>query len=94
MLSQDEKKKLRTIGHSLSSMMQIGKGSLSPNMITSLKNDLEAHELVKVTILKTADIEPREAAIELAAATGSEVVQIIGRTFLLYRQSKENKLGL
>lgn len=78
----------------MSSMMQIGKGSLSPNMITSLKNDLEAHELVKVTILKTADIEPREAAIELAAATGSEVVQIIGRTFLLYRQSKENKLGL
>lgn len=75
-------------------MLQIGKQDLSENMVASLKNDLEAHELVKVTILKTADIETREAAIELAAATGSEVVQIVGRTFLLYRRSRENKLGL
>lgn len=75
-------------------MLQIGKGSLSPNMIASLKNDLEAHELVKVTILKTADIDVREAAIEMAAETGSDVVQIVGRTFLLYKRSKENRLGI
>ncbi len=94
MLSAQNRKKLRALGNSLPSMLQIGKQDLSENMVASLKNDLEAHELVKVTILKTADIETREAAIELAAATGSEVVQIVGRTFLLYRRSRENKLGL
>lgn len=94
MLSAQNRKKLRALGNSLPSMLQIGKQDLSENMVASLKNDLEAHELVKVTILKTADIETREAEIELAAATGSEVVQIVGRTFLLYRRSRENKLGL
>lgn len=94
MLNTETKKKLRALGNSLPSMLQIGKGSLSPNMIASLKNDLEAHELVKVTILKTADIDVREAAIEMAAETGSDVVQIVGRTFLLYKRSKENRLGI
>jgi len=39
-------------------------------------------------------VDVREAAIECASATGSEVVHIVGHTFLLYRRSKENKLGL
>lgn len=94
MLSTQNKKKLRTLAMPLPSMMQIGKGNLSQNMISSLDADLEAHELVKVTLQKTADITVREAAIECASQTGSEIVQIIGRTFVLYRQSKANKLGI
>lgn len=92
MLDSETKKKLRAIGNSLPSMMQIGKSSLSENMIRTLNDDLEAHELIKISILKTADISAREAAIELASLTGSEIIQIVGRTILLYRRSKENKL--
>ena len=45
-------------------------------------------------LLKTCPVDVREAAIDCASATGSEVVHIVGHTFLLYRRSKENKLGL
>lgn len=94
MLSKENKKKLRAMANSMNASIQIGKANLSDNFFQTLSDDLKAHELIKVSILKTADVPVREAAIECAAATGSEVVHIIGRTFVLYKKSKENKLGL
>lgn len=94
MLSYDNKRKLRALGHDRQVLLQIGKGGLNDNMYKTLRDDLEAHELVKVALLKSAEVDVREAAIECASRTGSEVVQIIGRTFLLYKKSKDNKLGI
>lgn len=78
----------------LPSMVQIGKGNLSVQLFETLDNDLEAHELVKVTMQKTTSITVREAAIECASATGSEIIQIIGRTFTLYRRNPDKKTGI
>ncbi len=94
MLTKENKKLLRSMAHQLNSNIQIGKGGLSENLITNLDTDLEAHELVKVTLLKTCDLDVNEAAVQCAAQTGSEIVQMIGRTFVLYRLSKNNKLGI
>ena len=94
MRSNDIKKKLRTMAQSMNANVQLGKGGLDDNLFMTLRNELEAHELVKVSILKTCDLPVREAAIECASMTQSEIVQIIGRTFVLYRKSKKNKLGL
>lgn len=94
MLSNENKKKLRALSHSLNSNIQIGKSGLSDNLIRNIEMDLDSHELIKITLQKNTDVTPREAAVECAAATGSEIVQIIGRTFLLYKRSKENKLGI
>lgn len=94
MLSAQNKKKLRTLAMNLPSMIQIGKGNLSEALFESLSNDLEAHELVKVTMQKTAAISVREAAIECASQTGSDIVQIIGRTFTLYRRNPDKKMGI
>lgn len=94
MLSPVNKRKLRSIGHTLSSSIQIGKGGLSDNLMETISSDLEAHELVKVSLLKTCEMDVREAAIMCASATGSEIVHIIGRTFLLYKKSKEDRLGM
>lgn len=94
MLSNENKKKLRTLGQNQPALLQIGKGGLSDNMYKTLRDDLEAHELVKVSLLKTSEVDVREAAIECASHTGAEIVHMIGRTFLLYRKSKENKLGI
>lgn len=94
MLSKENKKLLRSLAHQLNSNVQIGKSGLSDNLISGIDTDLEAHELVKVTLLKSCDLDINAAAIECAAATGSEIVQMIGRTFVLYRLSKANKLGL
>ena len=99
-LTEDRKVKdavikyLRKLGMDYKSLFQIGKDGLSDNLMDTLSDSLEAHELVKCNLLKTCPVDVREAAIECASATGSEVVHIVGHTFLLYRRSKENKLGL
>lgn len=94
MLNNQDKKYLRGLAQNLSPLVQIGKSGLSMNVYDTLDTALEAHELVKVNLLKTAPLETREAAIECAANTHAEVVHIVGRTYILYRRSKENKLGL
>ena len=94
MLSAQNKKILRKLSMSQRPLFQIGKDGLSYNMIRSLNDSLEAHELVKCSLLKTSPIDVREAAIECSSQTHSEVVHIVGHTFVLYRRSKENKLGL
>lgn len=94
MLTSENKKKLRALGQNQSALLQVGKGGLSDNMYKTLRDDLEAHELVKVSLLKTCEVDVREAAIECASHTGSEIVHIIGRTFLLYKRNKENKSGI
>lgn len=94
MLSKQAKKTLRKLANDYRSIVQIGKDGLSYNTIESLDLALEAHELVKCKLLKTSPIDVREAAIECARNTHSEIVHIVGRTFVVYRASKENKLGI
>lgn len=94
MLSTQNKKMLRKLSMTYRPLFQIGKDGLSYNMIRSLNDSLEAHELVKCTLLKTSPVDVREAAIECSSQTHSDIVHIVGHTFVLYRRSKENKLGL
>lgn len=94
MLDKQAKKKLRKLSNSYRAILQIGKDGLSYNTMETLDVALEAHELVKCKLLKTSPIDVREAAIECAANTHSEVVHVVGHTFVLYRRSKENKLEM
>lgn len=90
MLTGKQKSYLRGLAQTRRPLFQIGKEGISENLIMTLEDSLVAHELVKLNTLKTCPIEVREAAIELAAATHSEIVGIVGRTFILYRKSKKN----
>lgn len=90
MLTGKQKMKLRGMAQTRKALVQIGKEGISTNLFESIDVSLTAHELVKVAALKTSPITIREAAIECAAATHSEIVQIIGHTFILYKRSKEN----
>ena len=94
MLSGENKKYLRKLSMNYRSIIQVGKDGISENLIQTLSDSLEAHELVKCKLLKTSPIDVREAAIECAANTHSEVIHVVGHTFVLYRRSKENKLGM
>lgn len=94
MLSTKQKAYLKKIAHTRKALFQIGKDEISENMIKTVGDSLEAHELVKISLLKTCAISVDEAAIELASQTHSEIVQIIGRTIVLYRRSNKNKLEL
>lgn len=94
MLSNKQKSYLRSLANSLKAVVIIGKDGLSDTVLESLDVSLEAHELVKVSLLKTCTLAVKEAAIECAVGTKSEIVQTIGRTIVLYRRSKEPKLEL
>ncbi len=94
MLNNKEKKQLRKEAQTYRSLFQIGKEGVSDALIQTLEDSLTAHELVKLNLLKTAPLSTKEAAETLAAESGSEIVQVIGRTFVLYRRSKKNRMGL
>ena len=94
MLSGKQKRFLRALASKEKALFQIGKDGINENFIDILKGAIKARELVKISILKTCELIPNEVAIDLAANTGSEIVQIIGRTIVLFKQSKEKKIEL
>lgn len=88
-----ERAELRAEAHHLSPTVHVGKEGLSPSLIASLHDTLRTHELVKVKLGKSADVEPKDAAATLARATQSEVIQVIGRTATFYRENPDLKKG-
>ena len=81
---------LRSLAVNLDTIMQIGKDGISENLIKTVSDALEARELIKLKTLETCPYTPREAAEELARATGAEVVTVIGFKLVLYRRSEKN----
>jgi RNA-binding protein len=82
---------LRAEANRLSATVHIGHQGLVPGAIQSLDDALRTHELVKVALSKNAESKPKVMAGDLAAATKSEVVQVIGRTATFYRYNPELK---
>lgn len=84
-LSGKQRRHLRALGHALAPVAQVGKGGVSKAVIAAVDRALADHELVKIKLLESLDVERDEAAATLAAGTQSEVAQVLGRTVLLYR---------
>ena len=80
---------LRGLANPMEPILHAGKGGVSPAMIKQAEDALTARELIKGKVLETAPAAARETAEEIAAAVGAEVVQVIGRTFVLYRANPE-----
>ena len=80
---------LRGLANSLEAIVHVGKGGLSDTIVKQADDALTARELIKGKVLETAPESARSAAEALAQATNSAVVQVIGRTFVLYRQSPD-----
>ena len=72
-------------------ILQIGKSSVTPELISAVDEALEARELIKMHILKNCFDDPKEIAQVIAERTRSEVVQVIGKKVVLYRESNDNK---
>ena len=81
-------RQLRSMAHHLSPLILVGKGNVNESLVAQAGECLEAHELVKCSVLEMCDLTAREAADELAERCGAEVVQVIGRKFTLYRRSQ------
>lgn len=91
MLTGKQKRFLRSQAHHLNAVTQVGKGGVSDNMIHQLYLALEAHELIKVSILQNCEEDKHVVAEELAERSGAELVQLIGKQVVLYKESRENK---
>ncbi|MFA6948549.1 MAG: ribosome assembly RNA-binding protein YhbY [Eubacteriales bacterium] len=91
MLNSKQRAYLRSLAAPLDTIMQVGKGGVGENMVKTISDALEAHELIKLRVLKNSDYSSREAAEEIAAAVGAEVVTVIGTKFVLYRESEKHK---
>ena len=90
MLTSKDRASLRKIANSLETILQVGKGGIGEQVIKQANDALEAREIIKGKVLENAPAFAREVAEELAAATNSEVVQVIGTKFVLYRKNKKN----
>ena len=86
MLTGKQKRFLRHEAHHLNAIFQIGKDGLHENQIIGID---EALELIKVKILESCQQDKNEIAQELSLKTDAEVVQILGRTIILYRESEK-----
>ena len=74
----------------LDPILQIGKASLTPELITALDEALEKREMIKVSVLKNCIDDPKEIASVIAERTRSDVVKVIGKKIILFRQAKKN----
>ena len=87
-LTSKQRAQLRSLANSLDTILQIGKDGIGENLVKQADDALEARELIKGRVLdNNIDYDARAAAEELARATRSEVVQVIGSKFVLYRES-------
>jgi len=91
MLTSKQRAQLRSLAANEDTIMQIGKSGITDTLIATVGDALEARELIKLRVLENCDLTVREAAEELAAATGADVVSVIGTKCILYRESKTKK---
>ena len=90
MITSKQRAYLRSLANPIPTIMQIGKGGLTENLLKTVSDALEARELIKMRALENSGMTSREAAEELAAAVGADVVSVVGTRFVLYRRSEKN----
>lgn len=91
MLSGKQKRHLRSLAHHLTPIFQVGKGGVNEHIIRHIEEAIETRELIKLSILNNNTDDPGEIARELAEGAEAELVQVIGRTIVLYKESKDHK---
>jgi RNA-binding protein len=87
MLTGKQRRYLRSQAHHLNPILQVGKAGVTENLVEQVRLALEAHELIKVSILQNCDEDRHEVAEQLAGGTGADLVQVLGKTVVLFRHS-------
>ncbi|MDD7300577.1 MAG: ribosome assembly RNA-binding protein YhbY [Eubacteriales bacterium] len=91
MLKSKQRAYLRAMAAPMDTIFQVGKGGVNDNMCEQISNALEARELIKLRVLDNCDLNAKEAAQIISEETDSDVVQVIGTRFVLYRESVDHK---
>lgn len=90
MLTPKQKAILKSHANTISQRFQLGKGAMTESFVDMVDKALEAHELVKVSILKNSELDMDDVAETLTLELACDIVQSIGRVLVLYRPSKHH----
>ena len=82
---------LKSLAMTMEPIFQIGKSSLTPENTQAISEALAARELIKISVLNNCMDDPRELAQMVAERTHAQVVQVIGKKIVLYREGKDEK---
>ncbi|MDE7210269.1 MAG: ribosome assembly RNA-binding protein YhbY [Lachnospiraceae bacterium] len=90
-MTSKQRSYLKGLAMNMEPILQIGKLSLTPEFTMGVEEALAARELIKISVLKNCEDDAKEIAATLAEHTHAQVVQVIGRKIVLYRESKDKK---
>ena len=91
MITSKQRASLKGLAMTMDPILQLGKGGLTPENTASVDEALAARELIKINVLQNCLEDSRQMAETLAERTRSQVVQVIGRKIVLYREGKDDK---
>jgi RNA-binding protein len=89
-LTSKQRAYLKSLASDLEPVFQIGKATVTPEIIDAIAETFNTHELVKITVLKNCMDDVKEVAVTVSERTRSELVQVIGRRFVLYKPFKDD----
>ncbi|MFI3201407.1 MAG: ribosome assembly RNA-binding protein YhbY [Eubacteriales bacterium] len=81
---------LKGLASKIAPVMQVGKSSVTPELIKAVAETFHNKELIKITVLKNCFDDPKEIANMIAERTSSEVVHVVGKKIVLYKSDKKN----
>lgn len=90
MITKEQKKQLKALIVSDKTKYQVGKSEITDSLITMLDKALEARELIRVEVLKSAVTPIMELTLDLSSRLHADVVSVVGRVIILFRRNKEN----
>ncbi|MEF9945891.1 MAG: ribosome assembly RNA-binding protein YhbY [Lachnospiraceae bacterium] len=82
---------LKSLAMTMDPIFQIGKSSVTPELTKAISEAVDARELIKISVLQNCVDNPKEMAEIIAERTHSQVVQVIGKKIVLYKEGKDNK---
>lgn len=91
MITSKQRAYLKGLAMTMDPILQLGKGGITPENTASVDEALAARELIKINVLQNCLEDSRQMAETLAERTRSQVVQVIGRKIVLYREGKDDK---
>lgn len=91
MMTSKQRAYLKSLASDLDPIFQIGKSSLTPELTEAIGEAFNQRELIKIAVLKNCFDDPKELASMVAERTRSQVVQVIGKKIVLYKENKDHK---
>ena len=90
-MTRKQRAYLKGLAMNLDPIYQVGKASVTPEFIEGIREALEKRELIKISVLKNCADDPKELAVLIAERSGAQVVQVIGKKIVLYKESRDHK---